>query len=198
MAAVPISDSFQKAGVEHCEYAFLILSCFFLHTKERQKMTDKNNINTKEAIAALSGIISEVLNARNTIKNKAKYIDDTVKILKDSFTNKDYDKIFKVLFTKADNTTFYNLYLSRYFKSCHFMIEYNVKKDKVFYVGDIKTIDKTYEEYLEEVKKESQEYQKSLSDKERLAMKYKSIDKLSKKDLEILKEILNSKLKKAV
>lgn len=161
-------------------------------------MNEKTNITTKEAITALTSIITEVLNARNTITNKAKYIDDTVKILKDSFSNKDYDKIFKVLFTKSGNTTFYNLYLSRYFKSCHFMIEYNVKKDKIFYIGDIKSIDKTYEEYLEEVKKENQDYQKSLSDNERIAMKYKSIDKLSRKDLEILKEILNSKLHKAV
>ena len=161
-------------------------------------MNEKTNITTKEAITALSGIITEVLNARNTITNKAKYINDSVKILKDSFNNKDYDKIFKVLFTKSGNTTFYNLYLSRYFKSCHFMIEYNVKKDKVFYIGDIKSVDKTYEEYLEEVKKENQDFQKSLSDKERIEMKYKSIDKLSRKDLEILKEILNSKLRKAV
>lgn len=161
-------------------------------------MTDKKTIKTEEAITALTSIISEVLNARNTITNKARYIDDSVKILKDSFSNKDYDKIFKVLFTKSGNTTFYNLYLSRYFKSCHFMIEYNVKKDKVFYIGNINDINKTYEEYLEEVKKESQDFQKSLSDKERLTMKYKSIDKLSKKDLEILKEIINSKLRKAV
>ena len=161
-------------------------------------MNEKNIINTKEAITALSGIITEVLNARNTITNKAKYIDDSVKILKDSFSNKDYDKIFKVLFTKSGKTTFYNLYLSRYFKYCHFMIEYNVKKDKVFYIGNINDINKTYEEYLEEVKKENQDYQESLSDKERLEMKYKSIDKLSKKDLEILKEIINSKLKRMV
>ena len=161
-------------------------------------MNEKNTINTKEAITALSGIITEVLNARNTITNKAKYIDDTVKILKDSFSNKDYDKIFKVLFTKSGNTTFYNLYLSRYFKSCHFMIEYNVKKDKIFYIGDIKSVDKTYEEYLEEVKQDNQDFQKSLSDKERIEMKFKSIDKLSRKDLEILKEMLNSKLRKAV
>lgn len=161
-------------------------------------MTDKKTFKLDECITALNGLINELLNARNTLLNKNKTIDDIVTILKDCFNQKDYDKIFKILFKKAGNTTFYNLYLSRYFKSCHFLIEYNVKKDKIFYIGDIKSVDKTYEEYLEEVKKESQEYQKSLSDKERLENKYKSIDKLSKKDLEILKEIVNSKLRKAV
>lgn len=161
-------------------------------------MTDKKNITLEEGITVLNGLINDLLNARNTLLNKNKTIDDIVKILKECFTMKDYDKIFKILFKKAGNTTFYNLYLSRYFKSCHFLIEYNAKKDKIFYIGDIKSIDKTYEEYLEEVKKESQDYQASLTLKDRITLKYKSIDKLDKKSLEVLKEIINSKLRKAV
>lgn len=159
-------------------------------------MTDKKSLTLNESIAALNSLINDLLNARNTLLNKNKTINDIVKILKDSFTLKDYDKIFKILFKKAGNTTFYNLYLSRYFKTCHFLIEYNVKKDKIFYIGDIKSIDKTYEEYLEEVKKESQDYQASLTLKDKIILKYKSIDKLDKKSLEVLQDIIKERLHK--
>lgn len=159
-------------------------------------MTDKKTLTLNESITALNSLINDLLNARNTLLNKNQVINDIVKILKDSFNLKDYDKIFKILFKKAGNTTFYNLYLSRYFKSCHFLIEYNVKKDKIFYIGDIKSIDKTYIEYLEEVKKESQDYQESLTLKDKITLKYKSIDKLDKKSLEVLSDIIKDKLHK--
>lgn len=159
-------------------------------------MTDKKSLTLNESITALNSLINDLLNARNTLLNKSKRIDDIVKVLKASFTLKDYDKIFKILFKKAGNTTFYNLYLSRYFKSCHFLIEYNVKKDKVFYVGNINDINKTYDEYLDEVKKESQDYQASLTLKDKITLKYKSIDKLDKKSLEVLSDIIKERLHK--
>lgn len=161
-------------------------------------MNDKKTLTIDEGITVLNGLINDLLNARNTILNKSKRIDDIVKVLKDCFNQKDYDKIFKILFKKAGNTTFYNLYLSRYFKYCHFLIEYNVKKDKIFYIGDIKSIDKTYEEYLNEVKKESQDYQSSLTLKDKITLKYKSIDKLDKKSLEVLSDIIKERLHKKI
>lgn len=158
-------------------------------------MTQKT-LTFKESIEALTALINDLINARNTLSNKNQVIDDIVKILKASFNNKDYDKIFKILFKKAGSTSFYNLYLSRYFKACHFLIEYNVKKDKIFYIGNIQDINKTYEEYLEESKKESQEYQSSLTLKDKISLKYKSIDKLDKKSLEVLSDIIKDKLHK--
>ena len=159
----------------------------------------KDTKNTlKESIEALTALINEVLKARNTLKSIDTFINDIVKILKAAFNSKDYEKIFKILFMKAGNTSFYALYLSRYFKDNHFLIEYNVKKDKIFYIGNIESIKETYQEYKERLKKESQEYQKSLSKKEIILSKYKSIDKLDKESLSILFEALKERIHKKV
>lgn len=152
----------------------------------------------KESIEALTALINEVLKARNTLKSIDTFINDIVKILKTAFNSKDYEKIFKILFMKAGNTSFYALYLSRYFKDNHFLIEYNIKKDKIFYIGNIESIKESYQEYKERLKKESQEYQKTLSKKEVILSKYKSIEKLDKEGLTILFEALKEKLHKKV
>lgn len=159
-------------------------------------MNEQKTLTLKESITALTALINEVLNARNTLKNISKTIDDIVSILKTAFSNKDYDKIFKILFLKSGNTSFYNLYLSRYFKENHFFIEYNTKKDKIFYYGNIEDIKESYEDFKERIKKENQEYSESLSLKEKISLKYKSIDKLDKKSLEVLSSLINEKLHK--
>lgn len=158
----------------------------------------KKTLTIEESITALTALINEVLKARNTLKNIDSFITDIVNILKAAFNNKDYDKIFKILFIKSGNTSFYSLYLARYFKDNHFLIEYNVKKDKIFYIGNINDIKESYKEYKERVKKESQDYQKTLSKKEVILMKYRSIEKLDKEALTILFNDIKERLHKAI
>jgi beta-galactosidase GanA len=139
-----------------------------------------------------------VLKARNTLKNIDSFINDIVNILKAAFNSKDYDKIFKILFTKSGNTSFYALYLARYFKENHFLIEYNIKKDKIFYIGNINDIKESYKDFKERIKKESEEYKKTLSKKEVILMKYKSIEKLDKESLTILFNDIKERLHKTI
>lgn len=160
-------------------------------------MTEKT-LTLEESITALTALINEVLKARNTLKNIDNFINDIVNILKAAFNSKDYDKIFKVLFMKSGSTSFYALYLARYFKENHFLIEYNIKKDKIFYIGNINNIKESYKDYKERVKKESQEYKKTLSKEEVILMKYKSIERLDKESLTILFNDIKERLHKAL
>lgn len=160
-------------------------------------MTEKK-LTLKESLTALTALINEVLKARNTLKNIDHFINDIVDILKSAFNSKDYDKIFKILFMKSGNTSFYALYLARYFKENHFLIDYNVKKDKIFYIGNIQDIKETYTEYKERLKKESQEYKKTLSKKDIVLTKYKSIEKLDKEALTILFNDIKERLHKTI
>ena len=161
-------------------------------------MKGKNIMTTKENEKALTALVNEVLNAKNTLKTVENTITDIVNILKEGITGKDWTTLVKVLFTKTGNTTFYSLYMNSYLKDNGVFFEYNVKKDKLFYFGNIKEIKQTYQEWKEEKRKERLKEKESLSKKERVLKDFSKVEKLDKESLKILSEYITGKLHKTL
>ena len=155
-------------------------------------------MTTKENEKALTALVNEVLNAKNTLKTVENTITDIVNILKEGITGKDWTTLVKVLFTKTGNTTFYSLYMNSYLKDNGVFFEYNVKKDKLFYFGNIKEIKQTYQEWKEEKRKERLKEKESLSKKERVLKDFSKVEKLDKESLKILSEYITGKLHKTL
>lgn len=161
-------------------------------------MTEKITITEKEIIQGLESIISNLANARNTLKTSEKDIENSIGLLKAGMKSKNWSEIVKILFYKIGNTSFYALYLKDYLKENGVFFEYNVKKDKVFYFGKIEEVKQTYTEWKEERKKERQKEEEKLTKKEKVYKSFSKIAKLDKESLTILSELVKERLKKAV
>lgn len=161
-------------------------------------MTEKITLSQKEIEKGLESIISNLANAKNTLKTSDKDIEISVDLLKTGMRLKNWSDIVKILFHKVGNTTFYSLYLKEYLKENGVFFEYNVKKDKVFYFGKIEEVKQTYQEWKAERKQERQAEKAGLSKRERITKDFSKIEKLDKESLTILSEIIKEKLHKII
>lgn len=150
---------------------------------------------TKKAIEA---IISDIANAKNTLKAVNKACEDIITLLKNKLTSANWESLARVLLRKVGNTTFYALYLKNYFEENGVAFIYNVKKDKIFYAGNVKDIKISYTDWKEQKKLERKKANDSLTSLEKLKKDFSKIEKLNKEQLEQLKNLVIEQLKKTI
>lgn len=150
-------------------------------------------------LVALKAIIDSLANAKNTLANARKSVAEILPLIIESLKGKDFEKAGKLLFTKIGGSNFYNLFLRDFFKSCHFILEYNIKKDKIEWYGSFESIKpEKYLDYFESLKDERAKEKASLSMEKKIEKDFAKIDKLSKKELEYLQKLITSKLHKKI
>jgi len=158
-------------------------------------MSEKLNEN----LQAIQALVQKIADAKITISTARKTVAEVLPIILQALRGKDFEKAGKILFQKIGGSNFYNLFLRDFFKSQHFILEYNVKKDCLVWYGSFDDIqaDK-YLDYFEELKKEREKEKAALSTEKKIEKAFSKIDKLSRKELEILSKLVNSKLHKKV
>jgi len=154
----------------------------------------------KDLYKSIEALVNNMTSAYNVVKYNEKTIQDIIDLSIKYFTiTKDFDKIYMLFYNvKVGKTTFYNKFLREYFAYNGVKIEYNIYKKKIFYFGNIKDIKKSYTDFKKEVKKDREEYIKSLSSEEKLKNKLSFIDKLSKDDLDFLLKYVKDKQHKSI
>lgn len=162
---------------------------------EREILKMKENQN----ILAIKAIIENIASARVAVANSKKSVADILPTIIESLKGKDFEKVAKLLFYKIGKTTFYNLYLREFFKASHFILEYNIKKDKIEWYGSFESIKpEKYLEYFQEKALERVKEKAALSVPEKIKRDFAKIEKLSKAELEILSKLITEKLHKAI
>lgn len=158
----------------------------------KQKTSDVEQIKK-----ALLAIIQNIVDARQTIKNVDKAVDDITTLLKNKMTSQNWKDLSDILFYPVDKTTFYNKYLKDYFLDYGVLFTYNEKKDKVFYAGKVSDITDSFSEWKEQQRKNRQAKYEKMSDDDKVKTKYqKGIDRLSKNQLTILYKLVKTTMDK--
>lgn len=148
--------------------------------------------NLKKAIEELKEDILKGLSF-NALKDDK--ISDFLKLALSYFNRfKDKSFLISLFFKKVGNTTLYNkLNLKAYFMDNSCLIEYNVKKDKLFLIGDFESIKESFKEWKERTRKERKEESEKLTKKEKLIKSYKArFDGLDKESKKILIDLLKA------
>lgn len=160
----------------------------------------EKTLTEKEILTSIQAVVSEIANAKNTLKNKAKMISEIMPEIIAGLRGKSFEKVASILFQKqAGGASFYAQNLKNFFEENNFALFYNTRKKIFYWIGDFSKLEKaSYLDFLEDEKESKRKERESLSQKEKLSQKYKSMEKLSKKDLEILLENIKTLLKNKV
>lgn len=119
-----------------------------------EKTLKETEKTTAEYEKALQALVSQIITAKTTLKTISKTIDDITSLFKEGLRKGgNWKALAKILLVKVDNTTFYQKYLKAYYEDNGVCFQYNVKKDRLYYFGDILSITQTFEEWKEENKK---------------------------------------------
>lgn len=154
-------------------------------------------LTEKEILTSIQSVVSEIVNAKNTLKSKAKMIGEIMPQIISGLRGKSFEKVAEILFQKqAGKMSFYAENLKAFFEAHNFALFYNTRKKIFYWIGDFSKLENaSYLDFLEDEKESKRKDRESLPQKEKILLKYKSIEKLSKKDLEILLESIKSLLK---
>ena len=149
--------------------------------------TQQNNLT------AIGSIITAIANAKITLKTARQSVADILPAIVQALQSKDFEKAGKMLFQKVGGTTFYNLYLRDFFKSQHFMLEYDVKKDTLIWLGSFKELKvDNYLDFFEAEKEARQKAKAAMSKADKVRQDFESrISKLDKTSLEALAKLVN-------
>lgn len=160
----------------------------------------EKTLTEKEILTSIQAVVSEIANAKNTLKNKAKMISEIMPEIIAGLRGKTFEKVSSILFQKqAGGASFYAQNLKAFFEENNFFLGYKATKKVFYWIGDFSKLEKaSYLDFLESQKESRKKEIEKLSQKEKLAQKYKSLEKLSKKDLEIVLENLKSLLKNKI
>lgn len=160
-------------------------------------MTDKKQMTEKEILASIQAVISEIINAKNTLKTSPQMINDIVPVIVQGLCSKSFSKVADILFQKSGKISFYATYLRAYFRACHVMLDWNTRKKCFEWFGDFRDLEKlSYLEYLEQEKQYREKEKASLTSEQKLDKTFSKLDSLSKKDLEYIAKKVNNLLHK--
>jgi len=157
-------------------------------------------LTEKEILTAIQAVVSEIANAKNTLKNKAKMISEIMPEIIAGLRGKSFEKVANILFQKqAGKMSFYAENLKDFFEANNFALFYNTRKKIFYWIGDFSKLEKaSYLDFLEDERESKRKDRESLPQKEKILLKYKSIEKLKKAELEILLESIKSLLKNKI
>lgn len=161
-----------------------------------QKETKKAPANEQEKIALLKAI-QETQKELITIIQKGKVKNNLVSDMLQlchryivAYGDKSF--LINLFFRKVGKTTLYNaLQLKQYYLEQEIVFEYNVKKDKLYVIGDIADIKESFTDYKKRLQNERKKELACLTDKEKIEKTFKSkIESLTDKQKSYLLDLI--------
>ena len=154
----------------------------------------------KENLLAIESIVKAIANSKNTLQTARQNVQDVLPLIVEGLRGKDFEKVARILFEHIGKTTFYALYLRDFFKSQHFILDFDRKKDVFTWFGDFSTIKpEKYLDYFEAQKEERKKEFESMSKEKRIEKTFSTrLEKLKKDELEYLAKLINTKLHKTI
>lgn len=156
--------------------------------KETQKEQEK-----KALLQAIQETQKELITIIQKGKVKNNLVSDMLQLChKYIVAYGDKSFLINLFFKKVGNTTFYNyLQLKQYYLEQEIVIEYSVKKDKLYIIGDIANIKESFIEYKKRLQNERKKELASLTDKEKIEKTFKSkIESLTDKQKAYLIDLI--------